>query len=56
MNDLRERGLQDKIEVYIDGGIRRGTDIFKVSSAGSGTPGMGCQDGLEEDTSPMERT
>ena len=36
MDDLRERGLEDKIEVYIDGGIRRGTDIFKASRAPPG--------------------
>ncbi|KAK9318705.1 FMN-dependent dehydrogenase [Lipomyces orientalis] len=30
MTALRRHGYEDKIEVYIDGGIRRGTDILKA--------------------------
>lgn len=38
---LRERGLQDKIEVYIDGGVRRGTDILKALCLGARGVGIG---------------
>lgn len=38
---LRQRGLQDKIEVYIDGGIRRGTDILKALCLGAKGVGIG---------------
>ncbi|KAK7422236.1 Cytochrome b2, mitochondrial precursor [Neonectria punicea] len=38
---LRERGLQDKIEVYIDGGIRRGTDVLKALCLGARGVGIG---------------
>ncbi|KAH7024170.1 FMN-dependent dehydrogenase-domain-containing protein [Ilyonectria destructans] len=38
---LRERGLQDKIEVYVDGGIRRGTDILKALCLGARGVGIG---------------
>ena len=38
---LRERGWQDKIEVYIDGGIRRGTDILKALCLGARGVGIG---------------
>ncbi|KAM7216015.1 cytochrome b2, mitochondrial [Rhypophila decipiens] len=38
---LRARGLQDKIEVYIDGGIRRGTDILKALCLGAKGVGIG---------------
>jgi L-lactate dehydrogenase (cytochrome) len=30
MQALKEIGAENKLEVYIDGGIRRGSDIFKV--------------------------
>ncbi len=30
MQALRSVGLDKAMEVYVDGGIRRGTDIFKV--------------------------
>jgi isopentenyl diphosphate isomerase/L-lactate dehydrogenase-like FMN-dependent dehydrogenase len=30
IEQLKEEGLRDKVEVWIDGGVRRGTDIFKV--------------------------
>ena len=32
---LRQRGLQDKIEVYVDGGVRRGTDVIKALCLGA---------------------
>ncbi|KAK5075414.1 Cytochrome b2, mitochondrial precursor [Lithohypha guttulata] len=38
---LRERGLQDKIEIYIDGGIRRATDIIKALCLGAKGVGIG---------------
>ncbi|KAK5998231.1 L-lactate dehydrogenase (cytochrome) [Cladobotryum mycophilum] len=38
---LRKHNLQDKIEVYIDGGIRRGTDIIKALCLGAKGVGIG---------------
>lgn len=38
---LRERGLKDKLEVYIDGGVRRGTDILKAICLGAKGVGIG---------------
>lgn len=38
---LRERNLQDKIEIYIDGGIRRATDIIKALCLGAKGVGIG---------------
>lgn len=38
---LRQQGLQDKIEVYIDGGVRRGTDILKALCLGARGVGIG---------------
>lgn len=38
---LRERGLQDKIEIYIDGGVRRATDIIKAMCMGAKGVGIG---------------
>lgn len=38
---LREKKLDDKIEVYIDGGIRRGTDILKALCLGAKGVGLG---------------
>ncbi|KAL2671173.1 Cytochrome b2, mitochondrial precursor [[Neocosmospora] mangrovei] len=38
---LRERGLDSKIEVYIDGGVRRGTDILKALCLGARGVGVG---------------
>ena len=32
---LKEKGLYDKMEVYVDGGIRRGADIFKALALGA---------------------
>ena len=38
---LRERNWQDKIEIYIDGGIRRSTDIIKALCLGATGVGIG---------------
>lgn len=38
---LRERGLDSKIEVFIDGGIRRATDILKALCLGAKGVGIG---------------
>ncbi|CCC06920.1 hypothetical protein SMACR_00944 [Sordaria macrospora] len=38
---LRELGLENKIEIYIDGGIRRGTDILKALCLGAKGVGIG---------------
>ncbi|RAL12878.1 L-lactate dehydrogenase (cytochrome) [Aspergillus homomorphus CBS 101889] len=41
MPALRQRGLQDKIEIYIDGGIRRATDMLKALCLGAKGVGIG---------------
>ncbi|EEH21443.1 hypothetical protein PABG_03659 [Paracoccidioides brasiliensis Pb03] len=41
MPELRRRGWQDRIEVYIDGGVRRGTDILKALCLGAKGVGIG---------------
>merc|ERR1712078_164637 len=41
MNALEEAGLQDKMEVYVDGGVRRATDIFKCLALGAKGCGLG---------------
>lgn len=38
---LRERGLENKIEIYIDGGVRRATDIIKALCLGAKGVGIG---------------
>ncbi|KAG9206865.1 hypothetical protein B5807_00434 [Epicoccum nigrum] len=38
---LRARGWQDRLEVYIDGGIRRATDIIKAMCLGATGVGIG---------------
>ena len=38
---LREKNLQDKLEIYIDGGIRRATDIIKALCLGAKGVGIG---------------
>ncbi|KAK1759474.1 FMN-dependent dehydrogenase-domain-containing protein [Echria macrotheca] len=38
---LRELGLENKIEIYIDGGIRRATDILKALCLGAKGVGIG---------------
>ncbi|KAI3631707.1 hypothetical protein MIR68_010180 [Amoeboaphelidium protococcarum] len=41
MDLLDKHGLRDKMEVYVDGGIRRGTDIFKAIALGAKAVGIG---------------
>lgn len=38
---LRERNWQDRIEIYVDGGIRRSTDIIKALCLGAKGVGIG---------------
>jgi L-lactate dehydrogenase (cytochrome) len=38
---LREKGLQDRIEIYVDGGVRRATDILKALCLGAKGVGIG---------------
>jgi L-lactate dehydrogenase (cytochrome) len=38
---LKKENLYDKMEVYVDGGIRRGTDIFKAIALGAKAVGIG---------------
>lgn len=38
---LKERGLDGKIEIYIDGGVRRGSDIIKCLCLGATGVGLG---------------
>lgn len=38
---LRDRGLENNIEVYIDGGVRRATDILKALCLGAKRVGIG---------------
>lgn len=38
---LKSKGLEDKIELYIDGGIRRGSDIIKALCLGAKGVGLG---------------
>ena len=38
---LRERGMQDRIEIFVDGGIRRATDIIKALCLGARGVGIG---------------
>ncbi|KAK8194183.1 hypothetical protein M8818_007371 [Zalaria obscura] len=41
MPELRRLGLEDRIEVYIDGGVRRATDIIKAICLGAKGVGIG---------------
>lgn len=38
---LRERGLENRIEIYIDGGVKRATDIIKALCLGATGVGIG---------------
>lgn len=38
---LREKGVDKKFEVYVDGGVRRGTDILKALCLGAKGVGLG---------------
>ncbi|KAJ3074491.1 hypothetical protein HDU98_011174 [Podochytrium sp. JEL0797] len=39
--DLKRAGLSGKLELYVDGGIRRGADIFKAIALGAKGVGIG---------------
>lgn len=38
---LRQKGLTDKIDVFIDGGVRRGSDVLKAIALGAKGVGIG---------------
>ncbi len=38
---LKEEGLRDKLEVWVDGGVRRGTDVLKALCMGADAVGLG---------------
>ncbi|CAG8632459.1 8302_t:CDS:2, partial [Racocetra fulgida] len=38
---LKKQGLLNKVEIYVDGGIRRGTDIIKAIALGAKAVGIG---------------
>jgi len=38
---LREKGLEKKLEIFIDGGIRRASDIVKALCLGAKGVGIG---------------
>ncbi|CAG8696958.1 8882_t:CDS:1 [Dentiscutata erythropus] len=38
---LKKQGLFNKVEIYVDGGIRRGTDIIKAIALGAKAVGIG---------------
>ncbi|SCU79157.1 LANO_0A05270g1_1 [Lachancea nothofagi CBS 11611] len=38
---LKEKGLEDKIEIYLDGGVRRGSDVVKALCMGAKGVGLG---------------
>lgn len=40
MPELRKRGLDKKMEVYIDGGVRRAADVMKAVAMGAKGVGM----------------
>jgi L-lactate dehydrogenase (cytochrome) len=41
MPALREAGLDGKLDVFVDGGVRRGTDVFKCLALGAKAVGLG---------------
>eukprot|EP00049_Salpingoeca_infusionum_P014927 m.286275 g.286275 ORF g.286275 m.286275 type:complete len:1080 (+) comp15779_c0_seq1:241-3480(+) len=40
-NALKQQGLQDKLEIYVDGGFRRGSDVLKALCLGAKAVGLG---------------
>ena len=41
MLDAYDKNWRDKFELYVDGGIRRGSDIFKCLALGATAVGIG---------------
>ena len=41
MPELRKRGLENRIEIFVDGGVRRATDIIKALCLGAKGVGIG---------------
>ena len=41
MAALRSAGLEKRMEVYLDGGVRRGSDIYKALAFGARAVGIG---------------
>lgn len=41
MQALKERKLHKNIDVFVDGGVRRGTDVFKALALGAKAVGIG---------------
>lgn len=41
MEGLEQEGLKDSLEIYVDGGVRRGTDVFKCLALGAKAVGIG---------------
>ena len=41
MRALRAEGLDKSLEIFVDGGFRRGTDIFKALALGAKAVGIG---------------
>jgi L-lactate dehydrogenase (cytochrome) len=38
---LKREGLESSLEIFVDGGVRRGTDIFKALALGAAAVGIG---------------
>ena len=38
---LKREGLESSLEIFVDGGVRRGTDIFKALALGTRAVGIG---------------
>jgi L-lactate dehydrogenase (cytochrome) len=38
---LKDEGLRQKVEVWVDGGVRRGTDVLKAVALGADAVGLG---------------
>jgi L-lactate dehydrogenase (cytochrome) len=38
---LKKAGVRDQLEVFVDGGVRRGSDIFKAIALGADGVGLG---------------
>ena len=38
---LRERNLQNRLEIFVDGGVRRASDILKALAMGATGVGLG---------------